>query len=97
RQADGAALGLCGLLRRPTLDVPDVGYALLPRWFGRGYATEGAAATLYFGRDRLGLDRIVAIVSAANTGSIRVLHKIGLHFERWVAAPDGGADLQLFA
>src|SRR5690554_3626434 len=33
-----APIGLCGLLRRDNLDAPDLGYALLPAFWGQGYA-----------------------------------------------------------
>ncbi|KPV49042.1 hypothetical protein SE17_34840, partial [Kouleothrix aurantiaca] len=42
RTTDGAALGMCGLIKRDTLDAPDIGYAFLPRAWGQGYAREAA-------------------------------------------------------
>jgi RimJ/RimL family protein N-acetyltransferase len=74
----GEAAGLCGLVKREGLDHPDVGYAFLERFWGRGYASESAAAALAFGRERLGLQTVVAIVQPANGGSIAVLQKIGM-------------------
>ena len=40
----GQALGLCGLVRRAGLAVPDVGYAFLEGVWGQGLAQEAAAA-----------------------------------------------------
>lgn len=77
----GEAIGLCGLLNRPTLPAPDVGYAYLPGHAGRGLATEAAAAVLRHGLDVLGLPRILAIVAPGNQASIRVLEKIGMRSE----------------
>ena len=74
----GEAAGLCGLVKREGLDHPDVGYAFLERFWGRGYASESAAAALAFGRERLGLQTVVAIVQPTNGGSIAVLQKIGM-------------------
>ncbi|HEV7385511.1 MAG TPA: GNAT family N-acetyltransferase [Phenylobacterium sp.] len=74
----GEAAGLCGLVKREGLDHPDVGYAFLERFWGRGYASESAAAALAFARERLGLQTVVAIVQPANGGSIAVLQKIGM-------------------
>lgn len=74
--------GLCGLLKRETLDDVDIGYAFLPEFRGKGYAFESAAAILKYGRTVLHLDRIVAITSPDNLASIKVLEKLGLQFEK---------------
>ncbi|THD56146.1 GNAT family N-acetyltransferase [Phenylobacterium sp.] len=76
--ATGEAAGLCGLVKRDGLQHPDVGYAFLEAFWGRGYASESAAASLAYGRGTLGLPVIVAITTPANLGSIAVLKKIGL-------------------
>jgi ribosomal-protein-alanine N-acetyltransferase len=56
----------------------EVGYRFLKDHRGRGYATEAAAASIAFGFDELGLDRIVAVALPENTASRRVLEKCGL-------------------
>ncbi len=77
-KSDGTPIGMCGLLKRDALEDVDVGFAYLPQFGGRGYATEAAQATLQYGRTVLGLKRIVAITAPDNTASINVLTKIGL-------------------
>ena len=74
----GEPAGMCGLLRRDTLDAPDLGYAWLPRFRGRGLAREAAAATLAHARDALGMARVLAIVSPANEASWRLLSAVGM-------------------
>ena len=76
------AIGLCGLLRRPWLDHPDLGFAFLPSARGRGFAFEAAAATLAHAKSALNFGRVLAIVTPGNAPSIRVLEKLGMHFER---------------
>lgn len=93
----GELLGLCGLLRRDHLEHPDVGYALLPHAFGRGYATEAAGACLRYGREVLGFGTICAIVAPHNRASIHVLEKLGLRLQREIPAPEPDRVLQLFA
>jgi ribosomal-protein-alanine N-acetyltransferase len=95
RREDGALTGMCGLVSRDTLPGPDLGYAYLPAWRGQGYAFEAAAATLDFAFTRAGLDRVLAIVTPANTGSVRVLEKLGMRRERMQAF--GGEPLAVYA
>ena len=90
----GEALGICGLIKRDTLEDVDIGFAFLPRYWGRGYAHESAAAVLDYGREVLELDRIVAITSPDNTSSIRLLEKLGLRLEKTFEV--GGMPTQLF-
>ena len=80
-------IGMCGLLKRDELADVDVGFAFLERYVGRGYATESASAVMDYGYHVLGLDRIVAITSPDNHGSIRVLEKLGLQFEKTLDVP----------
>lgn len=93
----GEPIGMCGLLQRETLAHPDIGFALLKRYRGNGYAYESASAVLEYGRDELGLDRIDAIVSPGNQASIRLLEKIGLQFEGLVVLTDGAPEVKLFS
>jgi len=75
-------IGMCGLLKREELPDPDIGFAFLPDFWNRGYAFEAAAAVLNYARQRLKLDRILAIVNPDNDASIKLLQKLGFKFER---------------
>ena len=87
---DGAAIGICGLLKRAYLEDVDVGFALRAAFRGKGYAFEAASAVMRYGQDVLGVGRIVAITAAHNEASIKVLRRLGLQFERLIPAPDTG-------
>jgi len=93
----GESLGMCGLIRRDGLDDVDIGYAFLPRFWSKGYAVEAARAVKIYAKDQVGLKRIVAITDPANEGSIRVLEKLGLHFEKMVRLSADDIELKLFA
>lgn len=93
----GMPVGICGLIKRETLEDVDVGFAFLPRYAGQGYATESAAAVLEHGRRALGIGRIVAITLPHNLRSIRVLEKAGLRFERIIRMAGDDEDLALYA
>jgi RimJ/RimL family protein N-acetyltransferase len=90
------SIGMCGLIRRDGLEDVDIGYALLPRFWSRGYAVEAARAAKAYAKDVIGLKRIVAIVDPANEDSIRVLEKIGLRYEKMVRLSVDDIDLKLF-
>jgi ribosomal-protein-alanine N-acetyltransferase len=93
----GDSIGMCGLIRREGLEDVDIGYALLPRFWSKGYASEAARAVKEYAKDVVGLNRMVAIVDPANEGSIRVLEKLGLHYEKMVRLSADDIDLKLFA
>lgn len=95
-KATGEAAGLAGLVKRDGLEHPDVGYAFLERFWGRGYASEAAAASLAYGREALGLPVIVAITTPANLGSIAVLKKIGMRDAGLIRVPGHDADSAYF-
>lgn len=76
----GEPVGVCGLLYRPSLDVTDVGFALLSAYHREGYAYEAATAVLQYGRSTLGIPKIVALTIPENTASIRLIEKLGLQF-----------------
>ena len=58
----------------------DVGYRILPRFWGKGYATESSFASLDYGFNVLKLDTIYGITEKGNEASHRVLLKIGLNY-----------------
>lgn len=93
----GETIGMCGLLRRDYWDETDIGYALLERFWYKGYAYEAAAAMIDYGRKVLGLKRIVAITAPDNDASIKLLEKLGLRFEKMIQLPGyEGEDTRFF-
>lgn len=89
RRNDSAPLGMCGLIKRDTLEDVDIGFAFLARFCGMGYAYEAAAATMHIGKERFKLSRIVGITSPDNVSSIKLLEKIGLAREKAIKLNDG--------
>jgi RimJ/RimL family protein N-acetyltransferase len=78
----GDYIGFCGLNYRLALDEVDVGFRLLRRYWGNGYATEAARGSLLYGFKGYALDKIVARAMQENMASIRVLQKLGMRFEK---------------
>jgi RimJ/RimL family protein N-acetyltransferase len=73
-------IGICGFLRRDYLDHPDIGFAFLPDYHGKGLAQESAQACLAYGRKKLKMNVIYAITLPSNQNSIKLLEKIGLTY-----------------
>ena len=92
----GVPIGMCGLLKRDTLLDADVGFAFLPDYWSQGYAFEAASSVMSYGREVLGLPRIVAITSRDNDASIRLLEKIGMKFEGLITPSEELGEVRLF-
>lgn len=80
-KSTGESIGNCGLFKRPVLDHPDIGYALLPQHEGKGYAFEAASMIMQQARD-LKLQKVYAITVAYNERSKHLMEKLGLKFEK---------------
>lgn len=91
------SIGMCGLIKRDQLKDVDIGYAFLPRYWSKGYAIESALSVKEHARAEIGLKRIVAIVDPRNAGSIRVLEKLGMTFEKMVKLAADDIELKLFS
>lgn len=75
----GEFVGYGGL--RSLLGTPEAVYHFAKAHWGKGFATEVGRASLHFGFDDRGFERIVAIAKPANNASIHVLQKLGMRFE----------------
>ena len=85
---DRSATGICGLLYRENLEVTDIGFALLPEYWGHGYAFEAAEAVLEYGHSELGAGPIVGLTTEDNLPSIKLLEKLGMRFQKTVQMSD---------
>lgn len=85
---DGRAIGLCGLVRRESLPSPDLGFALLPEFRGRGFACEASRAIMAYARAVLHLPRLLAITTPGNVKSRQLLERLGFRCQRLAAESD---------
>ena len=90
-------IGTCGLLKRDELEDVEVGFALLPQFWSKGYAVEAAQAVMEYAHKELGLARIVAIANPDNDRSFKLLEKIGLKFERMIRLSENDPEIKLFS
>ena len=79
-KSTGQHIGLAGLKYLEELDEVDVAYRLLPPYWGQGFATESALASVRYGFEKLDLKRIIGLAMPENIASIRVLEKTGLRY-----------------
>ena len=73
-------IGWAGLQYLPELDETEVGFLLDRPFWGKGYATEAALASLDFGFEHFNLDHIIALVHPDNFASRRVIEKCGMSY-----------------
>ena len=82
RKSDGKFIGWSGLQPLEDSGETEVGYGFDKPFWGRGYATEVAAAWLRYGFETANLTRIVAVAFPENTASRHVMEKLGMKFEK---------------
>jgi RimJ/RimL family protein N-acetyltransferase len=93
---DQAAIGMCGIIKRDNMENPDIGFAFLPRFYGKGYAFEIASATLSYAIHELGIAKVAAITLRGNLRSIRILEKIGFKFIKTIKS-DKNEEMLLYS
>ena len=94
---EAVVIGICGFVKRETLEHADVGFAFLTRFCGQGYGYESASAVLGYGQAKLGFAKVYGVTSRTNEASIRLLEKLGFRFNRETAMPGYAEASLLFA
>ena len=89
-------MGICGLLKRPFLDCPDLGYAFLPDFRSKGYAREAVRAVLDRVAEKPGLNCIAAIVNPDNESSIRLLTDVGFGYKKRIRPDKDKKEVRLY-
>ncbi|WP_373496870.1 GNAT family N-acetyltransferase [Aquiflexum sp.] len=92
----GNPIGMCGILKRDSLEHPDLGFAFLPEFIGKGFAYEAAKGVVQFAREQLKIKNLLAITLPENSSSIKLLEKLGMKYEGVVKSPDGKENLNLY-
>jgi RimJ/RimL family protein N-acetyltransferase len=79
--SDGEFVGRVGVRWTQVEGVPEVelAWAVVPRWWGRGLATEAARAGVELARER-GIEKLVAMTLPTNVASRRVMEKVGMRY-----------------
>jgi len=75
-------IGTCGFCNwKPEHAKAEIGYALSPDYWRKGYTTEAVKKVIEFGFDVMELARMEAICLLDNIGSYKVMEKAGMKYE----------------
>ena len=94
---DETSIGVCGLLKRDDLDLPDIGFAILPDYRRMGFIYEASKAVIEDAKNRLHLDSLFAITTPDNNGSINLLKKLGFTLKDIIKRDKNNEPIQLYA
>jgi RimJ/RimL family protein N-acetyltransferase len=73
----GAFVGSIGFAAPDGWPGFELAWTLAPRWWGHGYATEGAREALAYAFEVLEKERIISLIHPENRASIRVAERLG--------------------
>lgn len=89
-------IGMSGIIKRDYLDAPDIGFALLPEYMGKGLAYEIAEALVVHAMSDLKIKQLSAIVTPENINSRRLIERLGFRFVEIIKTPDTREELFLY-
>jgi len=84
-KATGQLIGRAGLLNLPGWPDVEVCWALSPRFWGHGYATEAAKAAIGWAFEEAGLRRLISLIDPENKASEAVALRLGEEFRERIA------------
>jgi [ribosomal protein S5]-alanine N-acetyltransferase len=93
---DNQSAGICGIVKREGLTIPDLGFAMLPKYEGKGIATEASKAVVQYAKETLQLSQLAGITKPDNIASIRVLEKVGMEFKEKIQLPQDANMFSLY-
>lgn len=100
-RATGELAGFTGLsvphFLPEVLPAVEAGWRLGRSHWGKGLATEAAAAAVRFGFEECGLERIVSIAQVGNDASERIMTRLGMRPVRETVNPTCGRRVRVFA
>ena len=70
-------IGMCGFLKRDMLPYPDLGFAFLPEYHGKGYAYEASSVILNWAESNLKSRHVLAITNQDNVRSLKLIQNLG--------------------
>lgn len=96
RKLDGVRIGICGLYAREGSSTIEIGYALLPAYFGMGFASEAAQRLMQAAKEDFGITSLRAVTGVSNSASQRLLQKLGMTLLERVQLPNEMEEVFIF-
>lgn len=90
-------IGTCGLVKRDELEDIDIGFAFLEAYEKKGFGFEASNEIMKLAKNQFHIKNLLAITVPYNTGSIKLLEKLGFVFEKKVKPFVDDEELMLFA
>lgn len=75
-------MGICGFWFPNDWPSPEIKWALSPKYWGKGYASEAARSIQKVGKEYLPDISLISLIHAENTGSIKLAQAVGATFEK---------------
>lgn len=93
RKADNTKLGTCGVYHREGKDEPDIGFAFLPDFEGKGYAFEAASQIMVTSKIEFNLKELSAYTLEENNASKKLLERLEFHLKGKGKLPNNDDEL----
>lgn len=93
RKEDNVKLGTCGVYHRDGKELPDIGFAFLPAYEGKGYAFEANSALIKEMRNTHKLTQLSAYTLENNFKSRKLLERLGFKLKGIGQLPTTDEDL----
>ena len=93
---NGTKIGICGLYDREELDGIDIGFSILPKYRGLGYAFESSSRLIKAGFEELKILEIKASTNNENIASQSLLFKLGFKLKGTIMLPNENDNLLLY-
>lgn len=93
RKDDKTKLGTCGLYHREDREEPDIGFAFLPQFEGKGYAYEAAYRIMAAAKEDFGLTELSAYTLEENMASRKLLERLGFKLKGTGKLPNNDEEL----
>ena len=90
-------IGSCGLVKRAELEDVDIGFAFLEEYEKQGFGLEASKAIMKLAKNEFGIEKLLAITVPYNTGSVKLIEKLGFKYEKRVKPFEDDEELLLFA
>lgn len=93
RKVDNVKLGTCGMYHREDREDPDIGFAFLPAYEGKGYAYEASHRLMIAGKEDFGLKELSGYTLEDNLASRKLLERLSFNLKGIGTLPNSHEEL----